>query len=52
MICIQTTMSFGWSFQDGRQLASRSAHRKQRVARPSPIFQISASNNKLVSECK
>ena len=34
MICLQTP-SFGWSFQDGRL--------KQRVARPSPIFQISDS---------
>ena len=36
MICLQTP-SFGWSFQDGRQLARP----KQRVARSSPIFQIS-----------
>ena len=34
------TPSFGWSFQDGQQLASKSAHPKQRVARSSPIFQI------------
>ena len=30
MICLQTP-SFGWSFQDGRQLASKPAHHKQRV---------------------
>ena len=40
MTCLQTT-SFGWPFQDVRQLASKSAHPKQRVARSSPIFQIS-----------
>ena len=40
MICLQTP-SFGWSFQDGRQLTSKPAHHKQRVARSSPIFQIS-----------
>ena len=36
MICLQTP-SFGWSFQDGRQLASKPAHHKQRVARSSQI---------------
>ena len=40
MICLQTP-SFGWSFQDGRQLTSKQAHHKQQVARTSPIFQIS-----------
>ena len=40
MICLQTP-SFGCSFQDGRQLASKQAHHKQRVARSSPNFQIS-----------
>ena len=40
MICLQTP-SFGWSFQDGRRLASKPDHHKQRVARSSPIFQIS-----------
>ena len=43
MICLQTP-SFGWSFHDGRQLASKPAHHKPRVARSSPIFQISACN--------
>ena len=37
MICLQTR-SFRWSFQDGRQLASKPAHHKQRVARPSPFI--------------
>ena len=40
MICLQTP-SFGWFLQDGRQLASKPAHHKQRVACSSPIFQIS-----------
>ena len=40
MIYLQTT-SFRWPFQDGHQLASKSAHPKQRAARSSPIFQIS-----------
>ena len=40
MICLQTP-SFGCSFQDGRQLASKQAHHKQRVARSIPNFQIS-----------
>ena len=34
MICFQTP-SFGCSLEDGRQLASKPAHHKQRVARPS-----------------
>ena len=40
MICLQTP-SFGWSFQDGRQLVWKPAHHKQWVVRSSPIFQIS-----------
>ena len=40
MTCLQTT-SFRWPFQDGRRLASKSAHPKQRVARSSPIFHTS-----------
>ena len=40
MIYLQTP-SFGCSFQDGRQLASKPAHYKQQVARSSPIFEIS-----------
>ena len=43
MIFLQTP-SFGLSFQDGRQLASKPAHHKQGVARSSPIFEISESN--------
>ena len=46
MICLQTP-SFGWSFQDGRQLALKPAHPKQQVARPSPIFQISVQTTYL-----
>ena len=42
MICLQTP-SFGWSFQDGRQLAPKPAHHKQRVARSNPIFEISGA---------
>ena len=42
MICLQTP-SFGWSFQDGCQLASKPPHHK-RVARSSPIFQISGAS--------
>ena len=42
MICLQT-LSYGWSFQDGCQLASKPAHHKQRVARSSSIFRISVS---------
>ena len=37
MICLQTP-SFVWSFQNGRQLASKPVHHKQRVARSSPFF--------------
>ena len=40
MICLQIP-SFRSSFQDGHQLASKPAHHKQRVARSSPIFQVS-----------
>ena len=42
MIFLQTP-SFGWSFQDGRQLASKPVHQKQRVARSRPTFQISGN---------
>ena len=47
MICLQTP-SFGWSFQDGRQLASMSVHPKQRDARSSPIFHISVTKEQTV----
>ena len=42
LLTIQTP-SFGWSFQDARQLASKPAHHKQWVARSSPNFQNSAT---------
>ena len=37
MTCLQT-QSLGWSFKDGRQLASKPAHPKQRGARFSLFF--------------
>ena len=41
MICLQT-QSFGWSFQDGRQLTRSKG---LLVARSSPIFEISDPHN-------
>ena len=42
LLTIQTP-SFGWSFQDARQLASKPTNNKQSVARSSPSFQISGT---------
>ena len=51
MICSQTP-SLVWSFQDGRQLASKPTHHKQRVARSNPIFEINIFETALFLSCE